>query len=86
MATLKSDWEMPKKPFDICEICGGTDIYPQATCEDGWELFWGCDLCGQDGLSNVTVGEMDTLYIDWPFGDDDNCNAADLQALGFEIV
>lgn len=75
---------MPKKPASQCLDCEGFDIQPLAYWTgDGWELAWGCDLCGMDGLHDLG---WDRQHIEWPFTDGTRGGQEELKALGFTIV
>ena len=84
MDGVRKDWKMPEKPASKCLDCEGTDIQPLAYWTgDGWELSWGCDLCGPDGLSDLG---WEKTTIEWPFTDGMWGGADELAALGFTIV
>lgn len=84
MDALKNGWQMPAKPANQCLDCEGYDIQPQAYWTgEGWELFWGCDMCGPDGLHDLG---WEKQHIEWPFADGTWGGGAELEALGFVVV
>lgn len=83
----RADWKMIDKPIDACPLCS-QPIVQIAYSEEGWELWWGCnnDDCAacRDGTGEMTIEEMELVYIDWPFDLDETASIEDLMALGFE--
>lgn len=84
-ATARPDWHMPDAP--ACTGCGNPLVPMAYATGEGWLLHWGCDYyeCPKNG--DTFDDELgDKAYIDWPFGDDKIASAAEMEALGFEVI
>ncbi len=72
--STRADWVLPKAT-ELCPWCG-QPIEPLAYWTgEGWDLAMDC----QDNCTWEVIEE-------WPFDNDEEGSAKDLEALGFEIV